>query len=159
MTKRTAMLMAAGVVLALFGGSVALSFGLAGNGAAEAGQRAGRKEPIVRTIERTIRVEKRAKDDRSRTQVITVAAPTPTGQDPSSYDDRYRDDDCYEDWDDSHDDDCYWEEHGSYDDDEWYEHHDDDEWYEHHDDDEWYEHHDDDEWYEHHDSYEEGDDD
>ena len=42
MTKRTAMLMAAGVVLALLGGSVALSFSLAGNQTAEAGPRKAR---------------------------------------------------------------------------------------------------------------------
>ena len=36
MTKRTAMLMAAGVVAALLGGSVALSFGLSGGGTATA---------------------------------------------------------------------------------------------------------------------------
>ncbi len=109
MTKRTAMLAAAGVVLALFGGSVALSFSLAGNGAAEAGQRAGRQEPIVRRIERTIRVEKQAKGARSATQVITLTAPASTGRDASSFADEH-DDDAYEHDDDDayeHDDDAY----------------------------------------------------
>jgi hypothetical protein len=112
MTKRTAMLMAAGVVLALLGGSVALSFSLAGNQTAEAGPREASK-PIVRTIHRTIRVEKQAKGS-APVKVVTLQAPTslsdqPSSSDAVSSDDSYQDDDSYEHEDDAdeHDDDAY----------------------------------------------------
>lgn len=106
MTKRTAMLMAAGVVLALLGGSVALSFGLSGNQAAEAGP--GRaSEPIVRTIHRTVRVEKQAKGSDRPVQVVTLQAPA--SDQPSSSDDVLDDDDRY-----GHDDDSYEHEDDAY---------------------------------------------
>lgn len=106
MTKRTAMLMAAGVVLALLGGSVALSFGLSGNQTAEAGPGKASK-PIVRTIHRTIRVEKQAKGSNRPVQVVTLQAPL--SDQPSSSDGPWDDDDAYE-----HDDDRY-----EHDDDRW----------------------------------------
>jgi len=111
MTKRTAMLMAAGVVLALLGGSVALSFSLAGNQTAEAGPRKA-SERVVRTIHRTIRVEKQAKGS-APVKVVTLQAPTslsdqPSSSDAVSSDDSYHDDDAYEHDDASeHDDDAY----------------------------------------------------
>ena len=116
MTKRTAMLMAAGVVLALLGGSVALSFSLAGNQTAEAGPREA-SEPIVRTIHRTIRVEKQAKGS-APVKVVTLQAPTSLSDQPSSSD-AVSSDDSYE-----------HEEHG---DDDGYEHeeHGDDDGYQH----------------------------
>lgn len=107
MTKRTAMLMAAGVALALLGGSVALSFSLSGNQTAEAGpSKAGK--PIVRTIHRTVRVEKKAKGSDRPVQVVTLQAPTSLGDQPSSSDDvssggSYQDD-AYEHEDDAYDD-------------------------------------------------------
>jgi len=112
MTKRTAMLMAAGVVLALLGGSVALSFSLAGNQTAEAGPRKASK-PIVRTIHRTIRIEKQAKGS-APVKVVTLQAPTSLSDQPSSSDalssnDSYRDDDAYE----HDDDDAYEHQSGS----------------------------------------------
>ena len=111
MTKRTAMLMAAGVVLALLGGSVALSFSLAGNQTAEAGPRKA-SERVVRTIHRTIRVEKQAKGS-APVKVVTLQAPTslsdqPSSSDAVSSDDSYHDDDAYE-----HDDDAYEHQSGS----------------------------------------------
>ena len=126
MTKRTAMLMAAGVVLALLGGSVALSFGLSGNQAAEAGPGKASK-PIVRTIHRTVRVEKQAKGSDRPVRVVTLQAPV--SDQPSSSDDVWDDDDAYE-HDDAYedDDDAYEDE----DDDVRYE--DDDVRYEHDDD-------------------------
>jgi hypothetical protein len=99
MTKRAAMLMAAGVVLALFGGSVALSFGLAGDRTAQAGSNAS--EPIVRTIHRTIRVEKQAQA--SPMTVVTLQAPA--SPEPSSWDDRSDDarDEREDEWDELED--------------------------------------------------------
>lgn len=104
MTKRTAMLMAAGVVLALLGGSVALSFGLSGNQTAEAGAREPSK-PIVRTIHRTVRVEKQAKGSDRSVQVVTLQAPASPTEQPSSSDDAWDDDDAYEHQDDAYEDD------------------------------------------------------
>lgn len=121
MTKRTAMLMAAGVVLALLGGSVALSIGLSGNGTAEAGTRT--RDPIVRTIHRTVRVERQAKGSDRAVQVVTLQAPSSeqTSSSPDddaygdgTYEDHGSDDDAYE-----HGDDGSYDDHGddgSYDD-------------------------------------------
>ena len=98
MTKRTAMLMAAGVVAALFAGSVALAFGLSGNTAAAAD--AEKSEPIVRTVHRTVRVEKDAKPADQPVQVVMLGSDT-TSLDATSSDDAFEDaeedsDDAYE---------------------------------------------------------------
>jgi hypothetical protein len=111
------MLMAAGVALALLGGSVALSFSLSGNQTAEAGARKASK-PIVRTIHRTIRVEKQAKGSDRTVRVVTLQAPTSSSDQPSTSSGSYE-----------HEDDAY-----EHDDDDSYEHHDGDS-YEHGDDD------------------------
>lgn len=73
MTKRTAMLMAAGVVVALLGGSLALAFGLSGNTAAVADTPA-KREPIVRTIHRTVTVDKQAKGSDQPVRVVTLSS-------------------------------------------------------------------------------------
>ncbi len=72
MTKRSAMLIAAGLVAALGVGTMALSIGLSGNGTAAASD-AKKQDPIVRTIHRTVTVEKKAKGD-GAVQVITLDA-------------------------------------------------------------------------------------
>jgi len=72
MTKRAAMLMAAGLVAALAAGAMALSFGLAGNGTAQAETKD--PKPIVRTIHRTVTVEKPAKATDKPVQVIQLAS-------------------------------------------------------------------------------------
>jgi hypothetical protein len=72
MTKRSAMLIAAGLVAALGVGTMALSIGLSGNGTAAASD-ARKQDPIVRTIHRTVTVEKKAKGD-GAVQVITLDA-------------------------------------------------------------------------------------
>ena len=98
MTKRTAMLMAAGVVAALFAGSIALAFGLSGNTAASADP-PKTLDPIVRTIHRTVRVEKDAKPANPPVEVVTLSSdPTPVDA-VSADDDTYADgsDDQYED--------------------------------------------------------------
>jgi hypothetical protein len=73
MTKRTAMLMAAGVVAALLGGSLALAFGLSGNTAAVADTPA-KRDPIVRTIHRTVTVDKQAKGSDQPVRVVTLSS-------------------------------------------------------------------------------------
>ena len=98
MTKRTAMLMAAGVVAALFAGSVALAFGLSGNTAASA--TSSRPDPIVRTVHRTVRVEKPAKPADQPVQVVTLSSDTSSVDAVSSDDDAVQEgseDDAYED--------------------------------------------------------------
>ncbi len=109
MTKRTAMLMAAGLVLALLGGSVALSFGLSGGTTASADP-SSEPERVVRTIHRTVRLERPAKD--RPVEVVTVAtgstAPIATAapdvaddHEGEAYDDHEGDDD-HEAYDDDH---------------------------------------------------------
>jgi hypothetical protein len=97
MTKRTAMLMAAGVVAALFAGSVALAFGLSGTTAATADTPA-KLDPIVRTVHRTVRVEKEAKPADQPVQVVTL------GSDPAPVETVSTDDDAFEDADDAFED-------------------------------------------------------
>jgi len=96
MTKRSAMVMAAGLVAALMAGAMALSFGLSGSGTAQAETKA--PEPIVRTIHRTVTVEKDAKPAEQQVQVVQVAS-APTSSDVSGSDDAYQgeSDDAYED--------------------------------------------------------------
>jgi len=72
MTKRSAMLMAAGLVAALLVGATALSFGLSGGGSAQA--ETTTPEPIVRTIHRTVTVEKDAKGTTAPVEVVRVAS-------------------------------------------------------------------------------------
>lgn len=71
MKKRSAMTVAAGLVAALLAGSIALSVGFTGGGAASAGS--GDSAPRVRTIERTITIHKKAKE--AEPVVRTIAAP------------------------------------------------------------------------------------
>ena len=92
MTKRSAMLVAAGLVAALMVGAAALSFGLTGNGSAQAETTA--PDPIVRTVHRTVRVEKDAKPAQQPVQVVQVASvPSTTSNDVSE---GTFDDDAYE---------------------------------------------------------------
>jgi hypothetical protein len=72
MNKRSAMLVAAGLVAALLAGGTALSFSLAGGTAVA---QDGRVEPIVRTERRTVTIHKKA--DPKPAQVVTIAASTP----------------------------------------------------------------------------------
>lgn len=62
MNKRSAMLMAAGLVLTLIVGGVAMSIGLTGPTSSEATPRAERRRaaaPIVKTVKHTVTVHKR----------------------------------------------------------------------------------------------------
>lgn len=84
MTKRSAMLMAAGLVAALLVGATALSFGLSGGGSAQA--ETTTPDPIVRTIHRTVTVEKDAKGTTAPVEVVRVAS-DPTQSTTVSFDD------------------------------------------------------------------------
>lgn len=72
MTKRAAMLTAAGLVAALAFGAMALSFGLAGNDPVQAGPKD--PKPIVRTVRRTVTVEKPAKTAQQPVQVVRLSS-------------------------------------------------------------------------------------
>jgi hypothetical protein len=76
MKKRSAMTVAAGLVAALLAGSVALSLGFTGGQTASAGS--GHTTPRVRTVERTIKVHKKAKA--RKPVVMTIAAPASAAQ-------------------------------------------------------------------------------
>ena len=70
MNKRSAMLMAAGLVLTLIVGGVAMSIGLTGPTSSEAAPRAGRARtaaPIVKTVKHTVTVHKRGHRHRRAT--------------------------------------------------------------------------------------------
>jgi hypothetical protein len=72
MNKRSAMVVAAGLVAALLAGGAALSFSLAGGTAVA--QDGGRVKPIVKTERRTVTVHKKAKADPA--QIVTVSSPS-----------------------------------------------------------------------------------
>jgi hypothetical protein len=82
MNKRSAMVVAAGLVAALLAGSAALSFSLSGGTAAAEG--AARVKPIVKTERRTVTIHKKAKANPA--EVVTISAPSTSGSsiDPSS---------------------------------------------------------------------------
>ena len=64
MNKRSAMLMAAGLVLTLIVGGVAMSTGLTGPTPSQAAPRAGQRqkapEPIIKTVKHTVTVHKQS---------------------------------------------------------------------------------------------------
>jgi hypothetical protein len=83
MKKRSAILMAAGLVVALVAGAVAMTIGFSGNGTAEAGSRA-KRDPVVRTIRRTITVHKDAKATDQAVQVVQLSSSDPSTTSDSS---------------------------------------------------------------------------
>lgn len=83
MTKRKAMVLAAGLVASLLGGAVAMALGLSGAGSAVA-DTPKRLDPIVRVRERTVKVEKQAKGSDRPVQVVNLGGTTDQqGADPS----------------------------------------------------------------------------
>ncbi len=79
MKKRSAMVMAAGLVLALLVGVAGLSVGLAGPDTAGA---SGTSDPIVRTEHETVTVHRDAKAEPAETvEVVRVAQTTPAAGD------------------------------------------------------------------------------
>lgn len=75
MTKRKAMLLAAGLVASLVGGAVAMALGLSGAGSAVA-DTPKRLDPIVKVRERTVKVEKKAKGSDQPVQVVNLGSGT-----------------------------------------------------------------------------------
>ncbi len=135
MTKRAAMVLAGLVVTALLVGAGAFT-GRIGAFPEEASA-----EPIVRTVERTVTVHrkaKRASGSALRTVVLPQAGPTASFEHGDDHwDDDHWDDDHWDDdrWDDDHWDDDRWDD-DHWDDDHW----DDDHWdddHHHGDDDGW----------------------
>lgn len=82
MTKRKAMLLAAGLVASLLGGAVAMALGLSGGGTAVADS-PKRMEPIVKVRERTVKVEKKAKGSNQPVQVVNLGGTAPQQGDDS----------------------------------------------------------------------------
>jgi hypothetical protein len=82
MKKRSAMLVAAGLVAALLAGGTALSFSLAGE---TASAQSSRVRPVVKTERRTVTVHKKAKSGPARVVTITTSGSASTGvTDPST---------------------------------------------------------------------------
>jgi hypothetical protein len=73
MTKRKAMLLAAGLVASLLGGAFAMALGLSGGGSAVA-ETPKRLDPIVKVRERTVKVEKKAKGGSQPVQVVNLGS-------------------------------------------------------------------------------------
>ncbi len=96
MTKRKAMLLAAGLVASLLGGAVAMALGLSGGGTAVADS-PKRMEPIVKVRERTVKVEKKAKGSSQPVQVVNLGsgtAPQQSGDDSVEHEsESYEDED------------------------------------------------------------------
>jgi hypothetical protein len=111
MNKRSALMVAAGLVLTLIVGGIAVAVGMTGPTVSSAVPRAERRsaqEPIVRTVRRTVTVHKKA--EAKPGQVVQVAAPASTSSastDESYADESYADesheDDSYEDEDEAED--------------------------------------------------------
>ena len=93
MKKRSALMVAAGLVFTLVVGGLAVAIGITGPTVSGGTPRAARSvEPEVRTVKRTVTVHKKAKADGS--SVVQVADPstaTPTSS-PSGFDDRSSED-------------------------------------------------------------------
>ena len=93
MKKRSALMVAAGLVFTLVLGGLAVAIGITGPAVSGGTPRAARSvEPEVRTVKRTVTVHKKAKADGS--SVVQVADPStatpsssPSGSDGSSSDD------------------------------------------------------------------------
>jgi hypothetical protein len=104
MNKRSAMAIAAGLVAALLAGAISLAAGLSGGGTASATGPPQRREPRVRTIERTITIHKKAKAADAPV-VRTIAAPAPAATqtqsagltDDDAYDHEFEDDEFEDD--------------------------------------------------------------
>lgn len=99
MKKRSALMVAAGLVFTLVVGGLAVAIGITGPTVSGGTPRAARSvEPEVRTVKRTVTVHKKAKADGS--SVVQVADPTATPtSSPSGSDDGSSDDSSSEDYD------------------------------------------------------------
>jgi hypothetical protein len=75
MNKRSAMIVAAGLIVALAAGAYALSLGSTGPTAAAAAKTAHRHKPIVKTIRRTVTVHQKAP---ASTHAVVATGPAPS---------------------------------------------------------------------------------
>jgi hypothetical protein len=77
MNKRSAMAIAAGMVVALMVSASAVSIGLGGPGTASAGTAREAGKPVVRTVHRTVTVHKPAKGSPEARTVVLGSASAP----------------------------------------------------------------------------------
>jgi hypothetical protein len=99
MNKRSAMFVAAGLVLSLLVAGLAMAMGVTGP-SADAKTAARDRKPAVETVTRTVTIHKKATGQDAGTIVVTTGAPaTSTSSDDGAFDD----DDAFED-DDRNDD-------------------------------------------------------
>lgn len=90
MNKRSAMAIAAGMIVALMVGAAAVSIGLGGPGTATAGATRAAGAPVVRTTHRTVTVHKPAKSSpAARTVVIGSAWASTSSSATSQGDDQF----------------------------------------------------------------------
>ena len=109
MNKRSAMLMAAGLILTLIVGGVAMSVGLTGPTPSEAGPRADRRQktavPIIKTVKHTVTVHKRGSATSATGTATGTSGSNSAGSVSGSIDDNHGSDG---------DDDGYGEDHGDH---------------------------------------------
>lgn len=102
MNKRSAMMVAAGLVLAMLVAGMAVAAGFTGPEASAGGSRTNgaieTREPKVRTITETVTIHRKAKgdDDTTAPVIVTQTPATPATSAPDVDDDGF-DDDAYED--------------------------------------------------------------
>ncbi len=108
MNKRSAMTIAAGLVAA---GVAAFSLSLGSSATPASASSKAHRKPIVRTIERTVTVERKAKGGASGAQVVPLQAPSSTDSSFDGDDEFEGDDDAFEH--ESEDHDGFEEEHES----------------------------------------------
>lgn len=96
MNKRSAMTIAAGLVAALLAGVGAFSLSLGSSATPASASSKAHRKPIVRTIERTVTIEKKAKGGASGALVVTLQAPSSTDSSFDGDDDHEGDDDAVE---------------------------------------------------------------
>jgi hypothetical protein len=90
MNKRSAMAIAAGLVVALMVGAAAVSIGLEGPGTAAAGTARSAGNPVVRTTHRTVTVHRDPKGSPTARTVVIGSGSAPANTSTSSEgDDRY----------------------------------------------------------------------
>ncbi len=113
MNKRSAMTIAAGLVAALLAGVAAFSLSLGSSATPASASSKAHRKPIVRTIERTVTVERKAKGGASGAQVVTLQAPSSTDSSFDGDDGFEGDDDAFEHEFEGEDHDGFEEEHES----------------------------------------------
>lgn len=120
MNKRSALLVAAGLVLTLIVGGLAVAVGLTGPSVSSAVPRVDRRaesEPVVRTVRRTVTVHKKA--EAKAGEVVQIAAPAMATTSSNDSSQSSVDDEPYEDGsegaepeDEGHGDEDHAEDHG-----------------------------------------------